>query len=60
MMMCIKVNVCILPGVVVSDKRDWISLKFIWHMTSNKTQVEFKRELQTNLDRSILVWCMMY
>ena len=26
---------------MVSDRRDWISLKFIWHM--NKTQVEFKK-----------------
>ena len=28
---------------MVSDRREWISLKFIWHMTSNKTQVEFKK-----------------
>ena len=43
MMMCIKVLVRIWPGVMVSDRRDWICLKFIWHMTSNKTQVEFKK-----------------
>ena len=43
MMMCIKVWVSIWPGVMVSDRRDWISLKFIWHMTNNKTQVEFKK-----------------
>ena len=45
MMMRIKVYVCIWPGVMVSDRQDWISLKFIWHMTSNKTQdeVEFKK-----------------
>ena len=28
---------------MVSDRRDWISLKFLWHMTSNKTQVEVKK-----------------
>ena len=27
------------------DRRDWISLKFIWHMTSNKTQVGSKGEV---------------
>ena len=43
MMMCIKVCVCIVPGVTVSDRQNWISFKFIWHMTSNKTQVEFKK-----------------
>ena len=45
--MCIK----------VSGRRDWISLKFIWHMASNKTQVEFKKGvyLPINLDTSILV-----
>ena len=43
MMMYIKVYVCIWPRVMVSDRRDWISLKFIGHMTSNKTQVEFKK-----------------
>ena len=43
MMMCIKALVCIWPGIVVSDRRDWISLKFIWHMTSNQTQIEFKK-----------------
>ena len=43
MMMCIKVWVCIWPGVMVSDRQNWISLKFIWHMTSNKTQVELKK-----------------
>ena len=40
--MCIKEWVCILPGVLVPGRQDWISLKLIWHMTSNKTQVEFK------------------
>ena len=29
---------------MVSDRRDWISLKSIWHMTSNKTQVEFNKK----------------
>ena len=43
MMMCIKVYVRNWPEVMVSDRRDWISLKFIWHMTSNKTQVELKK-----------------
>ena len=43
MMMCIKV--CIWPGVMVCDRRDWISLKFIWHMTNNKTQLELKKEV---------------
>ena len=43
MMMCFKVYVCFWPGVMVSDRQDCISLKFIWHMTSNKTQVEFKK-----------------
>ena len=44
-MMCIKVYVCIWPGVMVSDRPDWISLKlkFIWHIVGNKTQVEFKK-----------------
>ena len=28
---------------MVSDRQDWISLQFIWHMTSHKTQVEFKK-----------------
>ena len=56
MMMFIKVYVCIWPGVMVSDRRDWISLKSVWHMTSSKTQVEFKKGgLHANLDRSILV-----
>ena len=41
MIVCIKVYVCIWPGVMVSDRRDWISLKFIWHTTSKKAQVEF-------------------
>ena len=44
MMMSFKVYVCIWPGVMVSDRQDWMSLKFIWHMTSNITQVEFKKE----------------
>ena len=43
MMMCSKVYVCIWPGVMVSDRRDCISMKFIWHMTSNKTQIEFRK-----------------
>ena len=28
-----------------SDRRDWISLKFIWHMTSNKTGRVQKQEV---------------
>ena len=45
MMISIQVSVCIWAGVMVFDIRDWISLKFIWHMTmtSNETQVEFQR-----------------
>ena len=43
-MMCIKVYVCILPGVMVSDGQDWISFKFILNMTSNKTLVEFEKD----------------
>ena len=43
MIMCIKVHICIWPGVKVSDRRGWICLKFIWYITSNKAQVEFKR-----------------
>ena len=43
MKMYIKAWVFIRPGVMVSDRRNWIFLKFIWHMTSNKTQVEFKK-----------------
>ena len=39
----LNVYSCIWPRVMVSDRRDWISLKFIWHMISNKTQVEFKK-----------------
>ena len=57
-MMCIKVYVCIWPGVMVSDRRDWIFLKFIWHMTSNTGRVQIGR-LHANLDKSILVQCMM-
>ena len=46
MMMCIKVYVFIWPGVLVFDRRDWISLKFIWHMTSNKKRRQSsKREV---------------
>ena len=43
MVMCIKALVCIWPGVMVSDRRAWMSLEFIWHMTSNRTQIEFKK-----------------
>ena len=39
----IKVWVFILPGVMTPDARECISLIFIWHMISNKTQVEFKK-----------------
>ena len=38
MIKCIKVYICSWPGVKVSERRGWICLKFIWHMTSNKTQ----------------------
>ena len=54
MIMCIEVYICIWPGVMVSDRRDWISLKFIWHMTSNKTQVEFKK------GRYMLIWTEVF
>ena len=54
MMMCIKVYVCVWPGVIVSDRRDWISLKFIWHMTSNKTQVGSKREVTCQFGQEYL------
>ena len=43
MMLCSKVLVCIWPGVMFSDRPDGIFLKFIWHMTSNKTQAKFKK-----------------
>ena len=46
MIMCIKVYICIWPGVKDSDRRGWIFLKFIWHMIGNKTQVEFKKGLR--------------
>ena len=64
MMMCIMVYVYIWPGVMVSDRRDWISLKFIWHMTGiiymahdwqQNTGIVQKGRLHANLDRSILV-----
>ena len=65
-MMCIKVYVCIWPGVMVSDRRDWISLKFIWHMTSNKTQSS-KKEVTCqfgqdylNLVQDVLVLFMFF
>ena len=45
---------------MVSDRQDWISLKFIWHMTSNKTQVEFKKggymPVRTGVSQSS-AWC---
>ena len=51
----IKVWFFILPGVTATDARECISLKNIWHMISNKTQVEFKKGgLHANLDRSML------
>ena len=53
MMMFSKVYVCIWPGVMVSDRRDWISLKFIWHMTSSKTQSS-KREVTCQFDVLVL------
>ena len=53
MMICIKIYFCIWPGVMVSDRRDWISLKFIWHMTSNKTGRVQNGRLCANLDRSV-------
>ena len=37
------------PRVIGLDRCDWISLSFILHMTSNKTQANF--------DRSILIGC---
>ena len=54
MMMCSKVYVCIWPGVIVSDKGDWISLNFIRHMTSNKTQVGLKREVTCQFGQEYL------
>ena len=54
MMMCIKVLVSIWPGVIVSDRRAWISLKFIWHMTSNKTQESSKREVTCQFGQEYL------
>ena len=56
MMMCIKVLVCIWPGVMISYRQDWISLKFIWHMTSNKTQVEFKREVTCQFGQEFYIF----
>ena len=45
---------------MASDRRDWISLKFIWHMTSNKAQVKFKKEgympIRTGVSKSG-AWC---
>ena len=54
MMMCIKVYVCIWPGVIVSDRRVWISLQFIWHITSNKTQSS-KREVTLQFGQEYLL-----
>lgn len=42
-------NASIWQDVMTSNRCDWISLKFIFHMTSNKTQVR----LYANLARSI-------
>ena len=53
MMMCIMVYVCIWPGVMVSDRRNWISLKFIWHITGNKTQSS-KREVTCQFGQEYL------
>ena len=38
-----KDSASIWPEVTAPDRPNWISLKFIWHMTSNKTQAEFKK-----------------
>ena len=53
MMMCIKVYVCIWVGIIVSDRRVWISLQFIWHITSNKTQSS-KREVTIQFGQEYL------
>ena len=39
---------------MVSDRRDWISLKFIWYMTRNKTQVLFKKEVTCQFEQEYL------
>ena len=41
---------------MVSDRRDWISLKlkFILHMTSNKMQVKFKSEVSCQFGQEYL------
>ena len=52
-MVCIKVSVCIWPGVMVSDRREWISLQFIWHITSNKTQSS-KRQVTLQVGQEYL------
>ena len=54
MIMCIKALVCIWPGVMVSDRRDWISLKLIWHMTSHKTQVELRKRVTCQFGKEYL------
>ena len=48
--------------IEVSGRRDWIFFKSIWHMASNKTQVEFKKGvyMPINLDTRILVLSFPY
>ena len=53
MIMCIKVYICIWPGVKVFDRRGWICLKFIWLMTSNKTQSSI-RDVTCQFDQEYL------
>ena len=58
MMMCIKIYVCIWPGVIVSDRRDWISLKlkiYMAHDQQQNTGRVQKGRLLADLDMSILV-----
>ena len=38
---------------MVSDRRDWNSLKFIWHINSNKTQSS-KREVTCQFGQEYL------
>ena len=54
MMMCFNVYVCIWPGVMVSNRQDWISLKFIWHMTRTKHRYSSKREVTCQFGQEYL------
>ena len=40
---------------MVSDRRDWTSLKFIWHMTSKKHRYSSNREVTCQFGQEYLI-----